>query len=60
MKAKKVLSIVLSVIFGAAGIVIVYVFLTTPGRNAVEFVLGASLLFLAVFNLILTLRYSGR
>jgi|GEM_PF-1376850 len=60
MKTKKSVSVIISVVFGAAGAAIVYVFFSSRTRSVIELVFGACLLFLAVFNLIFTLKYAKK
>ncbi|NLM11432.1 MAG: hypothetical protein GX213_11785 [Clostridiaceae bacterium] len=60
MKKKKTVSIILSVVFGAVGVLFIYTFFSAESRGVIEFVLGACLLFLAIFNLYLTLKSSRK
>ncbi|HEY8421727.1 MAG TPA: hypothetical protein VIL05_08315 [Thermoclostridium sp.] len=57
MRKKKTVSIVLSIITGAVGILLIYVFFSAV-RSVIDFVLGTCLLFLAIFNFFLTVKSS--
>lgn len=59
MGIKKTVSITLSILFGAVGILIIFTFFSRNGRPF-EIALGTGLLFLAVFNLYLTVKFSKR
>lgn len=60
MKRKKTISILLSIIFGAVGVFFIYSFFSSRTENVIEFVLGACLLFLTIFNLYLTINFSKK
>lgn len=53
---RKTVSVFLSVVFGAAGILLIYNFFSTVSGIVIDFVFGACLLFLAVYNIILTVK----
>lgn len=60
MGRKKTVSIIFSVIFGAGGVLFGYTFFSGGDRSIIEFVIGACLLFLAIFNFYLTMTFSKK
>jgi len=58
MKNKRAISLILSAVFGVVGIVFVYNFFSIGNKSVLDFVIGSCLLFLAIFNLYLTIKFS--
>lgn len=57
MKKKKTVSVILSAVFGVVGIAFFYNFFRNVHRNVFDLLMGFFLIFLAIYNIYLTLKH---
>jgi hypothetical protein len=57
MKKRQIISTVISISLGVVGALFLYIFFNHGYRNIIELVLGISLLFVSVYNIIIMLRH---